>query len=99
VNSTVEAKVKDYLINDLYYHQHDCGTIVECINSLARMEGYDVDERFARAGLGAGPEARIASAIVDRALGGGGAALPEVPEYAIKAEVSRWLRVHPRLGM
>ena len=96
MNSIVEAKIRDFLRYDLHCRPYDCGTIVECMTSLARMAGYDLDETFARAGLGAGPEARVAAAIVDRALGGGGC---ETSDYAIRTEISRWIRSHPRKGL
>ena len=95
MNSIVEAKIRDFLLYDLHCRAYDCGTIIECITSLARAAGYDLDESFAHASLGAGPEARVASAIVDRALGGGGC---ESSDYAINAEISRWLRSHPQKG-
>ena len=47
------------------------------------------------AGLAAGPEAHVASRIVARALLGGG---DEISDYAIKKEISKWLREHPRKG-
>jgi hypothetical protein len=95
MDSIVEARIKDFLQYDLHYRAYDCGTIVECMNDLARMAGYDLDDQFARAGLGAGPEARIAAGIVDRALGGGGC---ETSDYAIRTEINRWVRSHPRKG-
>lgn len=96
MNSIVEAKIRDFLRYDLHCRPYDCGTIIECITSLARMAGHDLDEGFAHAGLGAGPEARVAAAIVDRALGGNGC---ETSDYAIKTEISRWIRSHPRKGL
>ncbi len=96
MNSIVEAKVNDLLKHDFHFRAYDCGTVIECIRSLAQAAGYDLDDRFAHAGLGAGPEARIASVIVDRALLGGGC---EAPDYAIKQEVDRWIRSHPRKGL
>ena len=95
MNSIVEAKVKDFLQYGLRCRPYDCGTIVECITGLARMAGYDVDEQFARAGLAAGPEARVASGIVDRALLGGGG---EVSDYAMQTEIKHWVRSHARKG-
>lgn len=95
MNSIVEAKVNDLLTNNFHYHSHDCGTIIERIRSLALAAGHDLDDRFAHAGLGAGPEARIASVIVDRAMLGGGC---EAPDYAIRQEVDRWIRTQRRKG-
>jgi hypothetical protein len=96
MNSLVEAKVKDYLIQRLRYNPHACGTVVEHMRSLARVAGYDLDERFRRANLGAGPEARVASGIVDLALGGGGC---ETPEYTIRMHVDDWIRRNPVKGL
>jgi len=96
MNSIVETRIRDFLRYDLHCKPYDCGTIVECIAHLAQAAGYDLDESFAHAGLGAGPEARVASAIVDRALGGGGC---ETSEYAMRTEISRWIRSHPRKGL
>jgi hypothetical protein len=95
MNSVVEAKVNDLLTNELHYRPHDCGTVIEHIRDLARVAGHDLDERFAQAGLGAGPEARVASAIVEFALGGGGR---ETPEDAMRTEINRWIRINPRKG-
>jgi len=95
MDSIVEEKIKDFLQHELHYRAYDCGTIVECINRLAQMAGHDLDERFAQAGLGAGPEARIAAGIVDRALGGGGC---ETSDHAMRAEINRWVRSNPRKG-
>jgi hypothetical protein len=96
MNSLVEAKVKDYLIQRLRYAPHACGRVVEHMRSLARVAGYDLDERFRHASLGAGPEARVASGIVDLALGGGGC---ETSEYAIRTHLNDWIRRHPVKGL
>jgi len=95
MDSVVEAKVKVFLQNWLHYKPHDCGTIVECIRSLARVAGYDLDEEFGDAGLAAGPEAEVASGIVARALGSGGAA---VTDHQIRNEINGWLRRNPSMG-
>lgn len=95
MDSVVEAKVKDFLRLWFYMDPHDCGTLVDKMWSLARMGGHDLDARFARAGLGAGPEARVAAGIVDRALGGGGC---ETSDYTIRAHIEEWLRKNPSLG-
>lgn len=89
MNSVVEAKIKDYLILNLKYKSNQIGPILDKIDEAAGMAGFDVDERFAAAGLGAGPEARVASRIVDASLLGGGT---ETPEYSIKKEIDDWLR-------
>ncbi len=96
MNSIDEANVRNYLRYRLQYDPYECGSIVYNIRSLARMAGHDIDHRFAHAGLGAGPEARIAAGIVDLALGGGGC---ETSMYTIRQEIDRWLRVTPPKGM
>lgn len=96
MNSIEEAKVRGYLQYTLHYDPYDCGTIVYCIRSLARMGGHDLDHRFAHAGLGAGPEARIATGIVDRALGGGGC---ETAMYTVRSEIKKWLQTTAAKGM
>jgi hypothetical protein len=96
MDSIVEAKVKSYLRNRLYCNPYDCGAILNKIRSLARVGGHDLNSRFAHAGLGAGPEARIAASIVDRAMGGGGAA---TTEHAIRIAIDRWIRTSPPMGM
>jgi hypothetical protein len=66
------------------------------MRTVAQMAGHDLDERFAEAGLGAGPEAAAASAIVKRALemGGGGPATEQI----VKQTVRQWVRVTRPLG-
>ena len=90
-----EAKVNDLLRNWFRYNPHDCGTVLEQITAVARVAGFGIEERFAEAGLGAGPEARVASRIVARALLEQG---DETPDDAIRQEINRWLREHPRKG-
>ncbi|MHC4063350.1 MAG: hypothetical protein ACYSUQ_07370 [Planctomycetota bacterium] len=96
MNSIEEAKVRAYLQYELHYDPYECGTIIYCIRSLARMAGHDLDHRFAHTGLGAGPEARVASGILDLALGGGGC---ETAMYTIRTEIDRWLRTTGPKGM
>jgi hypothetical protein len=96
MNAIVEAEIRDYLIHRLHYDPYDCGTVLECMRSLARMAGHDLDDRFAFASLGAGPEARVASAITDLSLGGGGC---ETSEYTIRSQVREWLTRNPRKGL
>ena len=71
MNSIVEARVRGYLQYGLQYDPYDCGTIIRNMVDLARAAGHELDDRFAFAGLGAGPENRVASGIVNLALGGG----------------------------
>jgi len=89
MNSIVETKVRDYLRQTMHYDPYQAGTITGVIRQLARSTGHEVDDRFAKASLSAGPEGRIASAIVNRALGGGGC---ETSMYTIRSEADRWLR-------
>ncbi len=96
MNAIVEAKVADFLRNWLRCNPYDCGTILECIRHAARVAGYDVDDRFRFANLGSGPEGRIASGIVDRALLGGGC---ESSDYAMRAQIDAWIRYNPVKGM
>ncbi|GMV95716.1 MAG: hypothetical protein HRF43_07330 [Phycisphaerae bacterium] len=95
MNSLVDGKIKDLLRNWLHYKDTDCGTVLEQINALARVAGHDLDERFANAGLGAGPEARVASRIVGRALLEQG---DETPDYEIRTTLDMWLRRNRNKG-
>lgn len=95
MDSIVEGKVKMYLTNWLKYDVYDCGTIFECMRALAVKTGAELDERFGYAGMAAGPEGRIASAIVDRALIGG---RNEASDYSIRKQIDEWLRTNTRKG-
>jgi hypothetical protein len=95
MDAIIEAKVMDYLWNNHYCKYYDTGTVLEAMRSLARMSGRDLNESFRFAGMGAGPEARIASGIVDLALGGGGC---DTSEYAIRMHIRDWLHRQPRKG-
>ena len=88
MNSIVEAKVRDLLLNWYHYDPIQAQTAVVTIRDLARAAGHDLDGRFAHAGLGAGPECRVATGIVDRATLGGGC---ETSDYAIRKEIDYWL--------
>jgi len=96
MDSLVEAKVKRYLLDRLHYPATDCGAILHNIRKLARAGGHALDEKFARAGLGAGVEARLASEIVDRALGGGGGSASS--EDHLKIAINEWVRKTPPMG-
>lgn len=96
MNSLVEAKVKDTLVHRFHYNPYDCGTILECMRSLATAAGYDLDERFRHAGMSSGPEGRIAAGIVDLALMGGGC---ETTEHTIRMHVDDWIRRNPSKGL
>ena len=96
MNSIDEFKVRKYLQYDLLYDPYQVGTIVYNLVELARVAGHELDHRFAGAGLGAGPECRVASGIVNLALGGGGC---ETSMYAIRKEIEYWLIKTPPKGM
>ncbi len=96
MDGIVEAKVKGYLRQQLNVNPYDCGAIVAKIRELAQAAGHSLDHRFGGSGLGSGPEGRVASAIVERALGGGGAA---TAEKDIKIAIERWVRNSPPKGM
>jgi len=97
MNSIVEEKVKGYLRNRLKYDPYACGAILFNMRKAARVAGYELNDYFGRAGLSAGPEARVASGIVNRALGGGGGGV--VSDHIMKQTLDRWIRVSPGMGM
>ena len=96
MDSIVEAKVKGYLRNHLNVDPYSCGAIVTKIRALAQVSGHALDNRFGGSGMGSGQEGRVASAIVERALGGGGAA---TAEKDIRIAIERWVRNSPPKGM
>lgn len=92
MDSVVDAKIVDYLKLTWHYRPDQCGTILDHMQTLARVAGYDLDERFASASLAAGPEASIAAGIVGRALNKGGSA---ISDYAIRTQTEAWLHTLP----
>ena len=96
MNSIVQQELRMYLRNRLHYDPYDCGTIIEKMNYLARMAGHELDFEFRHAGLGAGPEARVAAGVIDLALGGGGC---ETTEYTIRQHLDKWVRENPTMGL
>ena len=90
MDSIVEAKLKGYLRNRLGCDPYQCGSILFNVRKLARNAGHALDHRFANAGLSAGPEARVASSIVDHALGGGSGS--STSPYEMKKMIDRWMR-------
>ena len=97
MDSVVTARVKTYLTTRLHRDAYECGTILRVMRSLAQVGGFDVDGRFARAGLAAGPDARIAAGIVNRAVcGSSGSA---TSEYAMKTVLDRWVERNTPTGM
>ncbi len=97
MNSIVEEKVKLFLVNRLMRPVTECGAILFNMRSLARTAGYGLNDCFGRAGLAAGPEARVASGIVNHALGGGGGGV--VSEHIMRQVLDRWVRVTPGRAM
>jgi hypothetical protein len=87
----VEEYVRMFLRTVFYLDPHQAKVVLECMTSAARVGGYDLDDRFADAGLGAGPEARVAAAIVARSLVGVGGGDP-VDDAEMHETISRWLR-------
>jgi hypothetical protein len=96
MNSIDEAKVRTYLEYGLRYDPYQTGTVLYNMTSLARAAGHEIDRRFANAGLGAGPECRVASGIASLALGGSGCG---ASIYAIRKEIARWLETTSAKGM
>lgn len=92
MDSIVEARLKMYLRDKYHCTPLQAANVVEHVRELALVAGYDLDERFAEAGLGAGPEARIASRLVEHAIGNGGS---ETSEWEVAQEIARWLRGRP----
>lgn len=96
MDSLLEAKIREYLINSMKLNPYHAGTVVTHMRGLARMAGHELNDRFRTAGLGAGPEARVAASIVDRALLGSGA---ETPDYTVRMHVDDWIRSNPIKGL
>lgn len=80
-------KVKDYLRDYFGYRGFEYVAVVSAMTEIARMGGYDLDGRFALAGLGAGPAARGASLLMLYALMG------ISPNKEIKDAVAHWQRL------
>jgi len=92
MNSLTEAKIRDFLRNWLHYEPVKLNAILACMRNLARVAGHELDERFAKCALGAGPECAVASSIVDKALLGGGTS---TSEYEIRTHCEKWIRETP----
>lgn len=92
MDSIVDSKIARYLKDELHCDPLQVGSALAQIRSLAKMAGFGVDEQFASAGLRAGPEARIAAAIVGLATGDTGSG---VSVDAIKNQIQRWAEKHP----
>ncbi len=98
MDSIVAAKVRRFLMDRFHLDPQNAGVIAGKIRSLARMAGFNLDERFASAGLGAGAEANIASNIVARALGKSGSG-SATAEKDIRVAIERWTRTTPATGL
>ncbi len=90
MDSLVEAKVQEYLINTLQVRHVDAPTVLQCMRDLARVRGHEIDEQFGELGSSdnAGPEAQVAAAIVQRAIGKGGT---ETSDYDVRKQIEQWL--------
>jgi len=96
MDSIVQEKVKHFLREKCRRDWYECGAIAFQIRKLAQMSGYDLDRRFAHAGLASGPEARIASAIVAQSIGTGGGSATTMLE--LTRTMDRWVRILPPMG-
>lgn len=87
-----EVKLKQYLNRYFHLNPNERAAVVLKMRTLARAGGHTLDAKFAQSGLGAGPEARIASAIVARVLGTSGSA---TDENEIRVYLNKWIRESP----
>lgn len=96
MDSLIEAKVNKYLQKRLNYQPHECGAVLNRMRTLARTAGFELNHRFASAGLAVGPNGRCASNIVSQALldGCGDA----VTEYEIRNKIDEWIRTTGPMG-
>ena len=84
------------MINGLKRPTTECGAIVFRMRSAAKTAGFALNAYFGRAGLSAGPDARVASGIVNRALGGGAGDV--VSEGVMTHVLDRWVRTTQSMG-
>jgi len=87
-----EVRLKQYLNRHFHLDPNERAAVVLKMRALARAGGHVLDAKFAQSGLGAGPEARIASAIVARVLGTSGSA---TDENEIRLYLNKWIRESP----
>ncbi len=92
MDSIVDSQIAQYLKNELHCDPMQVGSAIAQIRSLAKMAGLGVDRQIASAGLRAGPEARIAAAIVGLATGDTSSG---ISIYAIKQQIETWAEKHP----
>lgn len=95
MNTLLEAKLDSLLSQKYRCNPNDARTVLDCIQHQARVAGFELDVNYRFAGLGAGPEGRVASSLVDQALLGGGC---ESSEYAVRQQIRDWIRFNPRRG-
>jgi len=93
----VEEYVRMFLRTVFHLEPSQIKAVLERMTSAARVGGFDLDERFAEAGLSAGPEARVAAGIVAQSLVGVGGGGP-VDEAEMHDTISRWLRTSGRVS-
>lgn len=93
MNAMLVARVKTFLGSELHYDPYQCNAVIGKMAALARMAGHGLDGRFAQAGLGAGPEARLASRLVTYSTVGSRGT--ETTEYEIRRTLEKWLHERP----
>lgn len=93
MNAVVLARLKTYLGHYLHYQPYEANAIVSKVRALARTAGHDIDFRFANAGLGAGPEGRLASRLITYSLVGSHGT--ETTEYEVRKQIHLWLLKKP----
>lgn len=91
-----EIRLKHYLNRYFHLNPSERAAVVLKMRTLARAGGHILDAKFAQSGLGAGPEARIASAIVARVLGTSGSA---TDENEIRMYLDKWIRESPPVAV
>ncbi len=97
MESLAEARIRTFLRERLKYGAYDCGAVLYRMRKAARVAGFELDRRFSHAGLAAGPEARVAAAITDQALGGGGGDAVSAP--LMRTVINRWIHTTAPKGM
>jgi len=93
MDSVVEERIVSFLQDKFHYRPEQCGAIVPRMRGLARVAGFGLDARFGTAGLAAGPDARVAAGVANRALGGSSGGV--VSDDIMKSTLDRWLRTAP----
>lgn len=96
MDSLVIARVKTFLAKVLRRKQDEFGAILFNMRAAAQSCGHDLDGDFGGKGLAVGPDARVASSIVDRALGRGGG--DPVTDSIMNKTIDKWVRVTGPMG-